>query len=123
MTGALIKELSRAFFSDSGSTAVEIALKAAWLCWIRRGQDQRKLFVSLEGGYHGDTCGAMAVSDPMLKTLTIVGDEDEFAPDAELSELFGDLPNAELHVISGVDHFFGGSGLRDLAQLARSALG
>ena len=53
----------------------------------------------------------------------IVGDEDEFAPDAELSELFGDLPNAELHVISGVDHFFGGSGLRDLAQLARSALG
>ena len=58
------KELSRAFFSDSGSTAVEIALKAAWLCWIRRGQGQRKLFVSLEGGYHGDTCGAMAVSDP-----------------------------------------------------------
>ena len=59
------RELSRVFFSDSGSTAVEIALKAAWLAWIRRGESGRKTFLSLDGAYHGDTCGAMSVSDPV----------------------------------------------------------
>lgn len=57
----------RVFFSDNGSTAVEVALKMAYQFWFLRGEPQRKLFVGLEGGYHGDTFGAMAISrDPVF---------------------------------------------------------
>lgn len=56
--------LSRVFFSDDGSTAVEVALKIALQSHVHRGEVERKVFVALEGGYHGDTFGAMAVGDP-----------------------------------------------------------
>jgi adenosylmethionine-8-amino-7-oxononanoate aminotransferase len=57
----------RVFFSDNGSTAVEVALKMAYQYWCHRGEPRRKLFVGLEGGYHGDTFGAMAISrDPVF---------------------------------------------------------
>jgi adenosylmethionine-8-amino-7-oxononanoate aminotransferase len=55
--------LSRVFYSDSGSTAVEVALKMAFQYWQHRGgQHVRKTsFISLEGGYHGDTLGSVSV--------------------------------------------------------------
>jgi adenosylmethionine-8-amino-7-oxononanoate aminotransferase len=57
----------RVFFSDNGSTAVEVALKMAYQLWCHRGEPQRKLFVAFENCYHGDTFGAMAVSrDPVF---------------------------------------------------------
>jgi adenosylmethionine-8-amino-7-oxononanoate aminotransferase len=56
-------DLSRVFFSDSGSVAVEVALKMATRYWINRGVKSRRQFVAFKGGYHGDTTGAMAVSD------------------------------------------------------------
>ena len=56
-------DLTRVFFSDSGSVAVEVALKMAMQYWINRGVKTRRRFVSFKGGYHGDTTGAMAVSD------------------------------------------------------------
>src|ERR1700682_3149680 len=56
-------ELTRVFFSDSGSVAVEVALKMAVQYWINRGAKGRSQFVAFKGGYHGDTSGAMAVSD------------------------------------------------------------
>ena len=56
-------DLSRVFFSDSGSVAVEVALKMAVQFWINRGARRRTQFVAFKGGYHGDTTGAMAVSD------------------------------------------------------------
>ena len=56
-------DLSRVFFSDSGSVAVEVALKMAVQYWINRGVKGRAQFVAFKGGYHGDTTGAMAVSD------------------------------------------------------------
>jgi adenosylmethionine-8-amino-7-oxononanoate aminotransferase len=56
--------LSRVFYSDDGSTAVEVALKIAYQGWVQQGQPQRTVFVALEGGYHGDTFGAMAAGDP-----------------------------------------------------------
>jgi adenosylmethionine---8-amino-7-oxononanoate aminotransferase len=57
--------LSRVFFSDSGSTAVEVALKVALQFWRNRGQSGKKRFVCFSDGYHGDTLGAMSVSDPV----------------------------------------------------------
>jgi adenosylmethionine-8-amino-7-oxononanoate aminotransferase len=57
-------DLDRVFFSESGSVAVEIALKMAQQYWINRGEKARKKFIAFRGGYHGDTTGAMAVSDP-----------------------------------------------------------
>jgi adenosylmethionine---8-amino-7-oxononanoate aminotransferase len=56
--------LDRVFFSDSGSVAVEVALKMAVQYWRNRGQSRRHRIVAFTGGYHGDTTGAMAVSDP-----------------------------------------------------------
>jgi adenosylmethionine-8-amino-7-oxononanoate aminotransferase len=53
--------LAKVFYSDSGSTAVEIALKMAFQYWQHRGASRRTRFVSLEDGYHGDTLGAVAV--------------------------------------------------------------
>jgi adenosylmethionine---8-amino-7-oxononanoate aminotransferase len=57
-------DLDRVFFSESGSVAVEIALKMAVQFWLNRGIGGRTRFVSFKGGYHGDTTGAMAVCDP-----------------------------------------------------------
>jgi adenosylmethionine-8-amino-7-oxononanoate aminotransferase len=57
-------DLERVFFSESGSVAVEIALKMAVQYWLNRGERRRSKFVAFKGGYHGDTTGAMAVSDP-----------------------------------------------------------
>jgi len=56
--------LSRAFYSDDGSTAVEAALKMAYGAHHRRGEPARTTFLALEGGYHGDTFGAMSAGDP-----------------------------------------------------------
>lgn len=56
--------LTRVFYSDNGSTAIEVALKAAIGAWSRRGETARTTFIALEGAYHGDTFGAMAAGDP-----------------------------------------------------------
>ena len=56
-------DLDRVFFSDSGSVAVEVALKMAVQYWRNQGRGRTR-FLAFNGGYHGDTTGAMAVSDP-----------------------------------------------------------
>jgi adenosylmethionine-8-amino-7-oxononanoate aminotransferase len=56
--------LDRVFFSDSGSVAVEVALKMAVQFWLNQGVRGRSRFLAFTGAYHGDTTGAMAVSDP-----------------------------------------------------------
>ena len=53
--------LSRVFYSDSGSAAVEIALKMAFQWWAQQGQPQRTRFICLENAYHGDTLGSVSV--------------------------------------------------------------
>jgi len=53
--------LGKVFYSDSGSTAVEIALKQAFQYWQHTGRPQKRRFIKLEHAYHGDTLGAVAV--------------------------------------------------------------
>ncbi|HUE26350.1 MAG TPA: adenosylmethionine--8-amino-7-oxononanoate transaminase [Solirubrobacteraceae bacterium] len=53
--------LSRVFYSDSGSTAVEVALKMAFQWWAQRGEPQRTGFICLQNAYHGDTIGSVSV--------------------------------------------------------------
>ncbi len=57
-------DLERVFFSDSGSVAVEVALKMATQYWLNQGVRTRTKFLAFNGGYHGDTIAAMGVCDP-----------------------------------------------------------
>ncbi len=57
-------DLDHVFFSDSGSVAVEVALKMATQYWLNQGVRTRHSFLAFKGGYHGDTIATMAVSDP-----------------------------------------------------------
>ncbi|MEK7298904.1 MAG: adenosylmethionine--8-amino-7-oxononanoate transaminase [Candidatus Margulisiibacteriota bacterium] len=54
--------IRRVFYSDNGSTAVEVALKLSLQYWVNRGQPEKKQFLSLGGSYHGDTIGTMSIS-------------------------------------------------------------
>jgi adenosylmethionine-8-amino-7-oxononanoate aminotransferase len=58
--------LTKVFFSDNGSTAVEVALKMSYQYWQNTGKREKKKFVSLDCAYHGDTVGAMSVSGVSL---------------------------------------------------------
>jgi len=78
---------SKIFYSDNGSTAVEVGLKMAMQYWHNKGVNNRKKIIAIQGAYHGDTFGAMAVGDRGIFTAA-------FAP--YLFEVeFIDLPSAE----------------------------
>jgi adenosylmethionine-8-amino-7-oxononanoate aminotransferase len=97
--------LDRVFFSDSGSVAVEVALKMAVQYWINKSVRGRTRIVAFKGGYHGDTTGAMAVSDPEGSMHTAfrgvlpqqivadlpVGEESTAALDAVLAQRGGEI--------------------------------
>jgi len=62
LSSLLPSNLQRFFFSDNGSTAVEVALKIAVQSFAQQGEKQRTKFLSFKNSYHGDTAGAMSVS-------------------------------------------------------------
>ena len=75
--------LSRVFLSDSGSVAMEVAIKLALQFWQAEGATRRTRLLTLRGGYHGDTFGAMAVCDPVTGMHGLFRDvmpEHVFAP-------------------------------------------
>ncbi len=61
LLGVAPKGLARVFYSDNGSTAVEVALKMAFQYWRQNGRPQRTKFVRLDAAYHGDTVGTMSL--------------------------------------------------------------
>ncbi len=62
--------LNRVFYADNGSAAVEIALKMSFHYWLNQGRGERTRFIALSGGYHGETLGALSVSDVALYRQT-----------------------------------------------------
>ncbi len=112
ITSKLPKNLTKLFYSDNGSTAVEVAMKIAYQYWKNIGEE-RKTFICFDGAYHGDTLGAMSVGERSLFTdvfkdwmfdvevipfpETWIGDENrankEDAVIEELEELLTKDPN------------------------------
>ena len=87
--------LGHAFFASDGASATEIALKMAAHYWANRGKPAKTRFVALDGGYHGETLGALGVSDvPIFR--------DAYAP------LVHDALIAPFPARSLDDHRFGG---------------
>jgi len=62
----LPSHFQKVFFSDNGSTAVEVALKMSVQSWMQKGEPQKNKFLSFSHSYHGDTVGAMSVSAPSV---------------------------------------------------------
>jgi adenosylmethionine---8-amino-7-oxononanoate aminotransferase len=91
--------LTRVFYSDSGSTATEIALKMAFQYWRQRGEDRRR-FVALRMAYHGDTIGSVSVGgidlfhamyEPLLFETLKAEPGDVHAMDRLLADHRGDV--------------------------------
>ena len=100
--------LQHVFFADSGSAAVEIALKMAVQYWQNQGQTKRCKFVAFRRAYHGDTMGAMSVGDPNDGMHALFGG---YFPEQILTDLprtaeqrvaFADLLDAHSDEIAGV---------------------
>jgi adenosylmethionine-8-amino-7-oxononanoate transaminase len=117
VAGHLPGDLDRVFFSDDGSTAVEVALKMARQYWSNQGQD-RRVYVAFEGGYHGDTVGAMSMGrssgffgawENMLFPVEVVpfpatwdGDEEAEAKEQRALLALDDILERNRHKVAGI---------------------
>jgi adenosylmethionine---8-amino-7-oxononanoate aminotransferase len=62
--------LDKVFFADNGSAAIEVALKMSFHYWLNQGHQEKTRFIALTGSYHGETLGALSVSDVALYRKT-----------------------------------------------------
>ena len=106
---ALLPEpLNRVFFSDSGSVAVEVAMKIAVQARLNRGERGRTKILGFTGGYHGDTLGTMAVCDPeegMHSLFTGLLPEQPMVPlprDDESTAAFDAFLHANAHTLAAI---------------------
>jgi adenosylmethionine---8-amino-7-oxononanoate aminotransferase len=74
LTALLPGNLTRVFFSESGSVAVEVAMKMAVQYWTNKGRPRKIKFMAFRHGYHGDTQGAMSVTDRGIGMHDVVAD-------------------------------------------------
>jgi adenosylmethionine-8-amino-7-oxononanoate aminotransferase len=65
-----VRALRRVFYADNGSSAIEVALKLSFHYWRNVGRSTRTRFIALSGGYHGETLGALSVTDVALYRST-----------------------------------------------------
>jgi adenosylmethionine-8-amino-7-oxononanoate aminotransferase len=96
--------LESVFISDSGSVAVEVAMKMAIQYWNAKGKPQKQRFASLRNGYHGDTLGAMSVCDPVTGMHSLFNS-------VLAQQFFVDRPN------SGFDEACSDADIQPLADL------
>jgi len=82
--------LNKVFFVDSGSVAVEVAMKMAIQYWYAKDQPQKQKMLTIRHGYHGDTFGAMSVSDPVNGMHSLFSD-------TLAQQFFADAPNCEFN--------------------------
>ncbi|HEY2185031.1 MAG TPA: aminotransferase class III-fold pyridoxal phosphate-dependent enzyme, partial [Xanthobacteraceae bacterium] len=100
--------LDRVFFCDSGSVAVEVAMKMAVQFWLNKGVAQRNRFLAFKGGYHGDTFAAMSVCDPeegMHSLFAKVLPQQiiaELPLDAPSTQTFDALLERHAHELAGI---------------------
>ncbi len=96
--------LGHAFFASDGASAVEIALKMAAHYWSNRGRARKNRFVALEGGYHGETLGALGVTDvavfreayaPLLRPALVTPFPGRHAQDHHYAGIHGAAAAAE----------------------------
>jgi adenosylmethionine-8-amino-7-oxononanoate aminotransferase len=101
--------MTRCFFADNGSAAVEVALKMSFHYWVNQGRPAKRRFLTLTNSYHGETLGALAVGDvalykqvyqPLLLDVLTAPSPDAYERDAgESSEAFAQRRFADMEAL------------------------
>ncbi|HEY1898312.1 MAG TPA: adenosylmethionine--8-amino-7-oxononanoate transaminase [Steroidobacteraceae bacterium] len=95
LTALAPEGLTRCFYADNGSAAVEVAVKMSFHYWRNVGQTSKRRFITLAGSYHGETLGALAVGNvdlykevykPLLMDVITVASPDAFNRESGVSE-------------------------------------
>ncbi len=107
-------DLTRCFFADNGSASIEVALKMSFHFWKNTGFPEKKQFITVQDGYHGETLGALAVGDvalykdiyaPLLMpTLTVPSPATHYAKEDETAEQVAERQITHLETLLQQQH-------------------
>ncbi len=103
------EKLTKVFLADSGSVAVEVAIKMATQYWYAKGQAHKNKLLTVKGGYHGDTAACMSVCDPetgMHEMFTGILPQQKFAPRpaCKFNDVFEEVHIADLKALLEQHH-------------------